>query len=808
MLKANSDSKVDRFLNNMLSFGFLPTITIPTRITEKTATLLDNIFINCAVADYFTRAIYDDISDHLPILLDIKFGYTKSKNNDISHTNRYIMNEKNYLKFENSLVNENWSFLDKYQINKFSPNEAYNIFLDKFKICYDRAFLLQNNKSCKNRRGKPLLPWMTENLIRSCRKKSRLLKIYKKTGAAVARNKYVKYKNTLKQALRHEEKYYYEQQFQAVASDARKTWKIINSLLNKQTNKKLSHIFQSNNITTTDKTVIVKMFNEFFVNLGPDLAKKIAPSKRNKLLEGIPHIKECMALSPTDANEVANMILSLKNTASCGSDQISVAAIKTISNIISPLLSALINHSMDKGIFPDALKIAKILAIYKSGDKTLISNYRPISLLTVFSKVYEKIIQRRLDGFLTKHKVLYDMQFGFRKNHSTQHALVTFTDYVTSALDKNQIALSIFIDLSKAFDTINHNILLKKLEYYGVRGLANDLIKSYLTNRQQYVEIENHPSDLMSITCGVPQGSILGPLLFLIYVNDMHTCSSILKFFLFADDTTILLSSDDINFLINTINTELLKLADWFALNKLSLNVSKTNFIVFNNQNIEASKFIIHLSGSNISRVNSTKFLGVEIDEKLSWKKHTESVERKLSSALFLIRKIRYKINCKTAQNLYDSLILPHISYCILIWGNGYKSVTSNILKLQKRALRLCYNKNSLKSDNLFPKNKLMLHNLYNLKVAEIVHRYFYTPSLLPVCVLALFEKIADIHGYQTRSLDNLCLFTNLSRLNIRKSSLKISAPAIWNKIPPSIRHLNSFCLFKKNIKSYLQLNL
>jgi len=370
LLKANSDSKVDRFLNNMLSFGFLPTITIPTRITEKTATLLDNIFINCAVADYFTRAIYDDISDHLPILLDIKFGYTKSKNNDISHKNRYIMNEKNYLKFENSLVNENWSFLDKYQINKFSPNEAYNIFLDKFKICYDRAFLLQNNKSCKNRRGKPLLPWMTENLIRSCRKKSRLLKIYKKTGAAVARNKYVKYKNTLKQALRHEEKYYYEQQFQAVASDARKTWKIINSLLNKQTNKKLSHIFQSNNITTTDKTVIVKMFNEFFVNLGPDLAKKIAPSKRNKLLEGIPHIKECMALSPTDANEVANMILSLKNTASCGSDQISVAAIKTISNIISPLLSALINHSMDKGIFPDALKLAKNLPIYKSGDKT------------------------------------------------------------------------------------------------------------------------------------------------------------------------------------------------------------------------------------------------------------------------------------------------------------------------------------------------------------------------------------------------------------------------------------------------------
>ena len=172
-----------------------------------------------------------------------------------------------------------------------------------------------------------------------------------------------------------------------------------------------------------------------------------------------------------------------------------------------------------------------------------------------------------------------------------------------------------------------------------------------------------------------------------------------------------------------------------------------------------------------------------------------------------MIRKIRYKINNETAQKLYDSLILPHISYCILIWGNSYKSTTSNIAKLQKRALRLCFNINFSNTVCCSHKNKLLLHNLYNLQVAQIVHHYFYTPNLLPNCVSALFKKTSDIHGYQTRSLDNLCLFANFFRLNIRKSSLKISAPTIWNNFPTSVRFLSSFYLFKREVKSYLQLN-
>ncbi len=650
---------------------------------------------------------------------------------------------------------------------------------------------------------------MTNSLLKSCRKKSRLLKAYNKTGTSMARNRYIKYKNILKQALRHEEKKFYENQFMIKANDARKTWKLINSLINKDTKSNMSHIFKINNQVTNDKNVIVNMFNKYFVEIGPHLADKIPPSKNTQLLKGITSNKNSMVIGPTDHREVENIISSLKNTSSCGVDHIPVTAIKAVSEYISPMLASLINHSIDKGIFPDALKIAKILPIYKSGDRSSITNYRPISLLNTFSKIYEKVILNRLDDFLNKHKILYEGQFGFRKNHSTQLAIISYLDHITAALDKNEHSISLFIDLSKAFDTINHNILLKKLDSYGIRGLANDLIKNYLINRSQFVELDGVSSDYLGINCGVPQGSILGPILFLLYVNDMYTCAKLLKFFLFADDTTIVFSSSDINCLINTVNAELVHLTDWFALNKLSLNISKTNYMIFKNSNIESFKNDLFLNGEVLTRVHTVKFLGVQIDDKLSWKNHTDMIGKKLSSAIFIIRRIRYKINQKTAQNLYNTLILPHITYCNVVWGNAYKSYTSNIGRLQKRALRLCYNGRLLKSDELFSATKkLSLENIHKMQVALLVFNFFYNPCLLPACINSLFEKISEVHGHHTRSLDNKCLFTHFGRLNARKNSLKILAPTLWNNIPPPIRHLSSVILFKKQYTLFLQVNL
>ena len=362
-----------------------------------------------------------------------------------------------------------------------------------------------------------------------------------------------------------------------------------------------------------------------------------------------------MALIPSDPLEIYTIITNLKNTSSTGQDQIAVKPLKIVAQWIAPVLSILINHTFANGIFPDQLKVAKITPIHKSGDKTLLSNYRPISLLNTFSKIYEKAFLNRLYSFLNKNNIIQSNQFGFRKNHSTQSALISFIDMLTEKLDNNEYAVALFIDLSKAFDTVDHQILLNKLFKYGIRGKANDFVKSYLNNRMQYVDLNGTTSELRKIECGVPQGSILGPVLFILYVNDMHCCSHLLKLFLFADDTTILYSAKNVTDLYKIINNELKKLTIWFEQNKLSLNISKTTYMLFKNHKLPLELPILLLNDNQIPLVQHTKFLGVEIDNKLNWANHIKIIENKLSSILFIIKKIRHKLNTKTALKLYDN---------------------------------------------------------------------------------------------------------------------------------------------------------
>ena len=365
----------------------------------------------------------------------------------------------------------------------------------------------------------------------------------------------------------------------------KKTWSILNQVIRKQHDKSgLPDHFNVNNITERNPK---KIANEFYSNLS-SIGKNISDNvpKMNKsfheYLQG--NTMNSFFFSPTDPIDIIDSTHKLKAKSTKGNGNVSTKLMKeTISEVAVPL-AHIFNLSFTTGIVPNKLKIGKITPIYKSGNKHLFNNYRPISVLPAFSKILEKLVCNRLTAFLDKFALLYKFQFGFRKNHSTVHPIIHFLHDIGESNDNTSkdITVAVFLDLSKAFDTINHDKLLHTLNFYGVRGVTNAWFSSYLSDRKQYIEFNGFKSDLCDLSCGVPQGSILGPLLFLIYINDVMNSTS-LKLLSFADDTTIYASSNNINdtlTIINNIN-EMTKLYEWLCVNKLSINISKTNYSLF-----------------------------------------------------------------------------------------------------------------------------------------------------------------------------------------------------------------------------------
>ena len=322
----------------------------------------------------------------------------------------------------------------------------------------------------------------------------------------------------------------------------------------------------------------------FFVNVGPKLAKEIAPPQTGGGQNLQDRILDTMYLRKTDKNEIIDIVHKFENKISTDWNGIDMAIIKTVIDAIADPLTHICNLSLSTGYFPSQMKTAKVIPIHKAGDKNLFTNYRPVSLLSQFSKILEKLFSARLDSFIDKHQILSECQYGFRTNRSTSMALIDLIEELTSSVENKKFALGVFIDLKKAFDTIDHEILIQKMNNYGIRGVALNWIKSYIENRKQFVQIGEYRSTSSTITCGVPQGSILGPKLFILYINEICKVSSLLKFVVFADDTNITCSGEDLQQLLEVVSLELGKLKQWFDANKLSLNIKKTKFMIFGNK--------------------------------------------------------------------------------------------------------------------------------------------------------------------------------------------------------------------------------
>ena len=513
-----------------------------------------------------------------------------------------------------------------------------------------------------------------------------------------------------------------------IVDDIKKTWQIIKNIVNKNKASQLQNKFKLNDGSfSTDGYVISNKFNDFFVNIGPNLAAKIPEQNLSPLDFMDQPLLNSLYLSEVTSKEISNILKSLKDGAA-GYDELNACLLKHISPFITEPLKYLSNLSLSEGVFPTELKLANVIPLYKSDDVLLFNNYRPVSLLCVISKVFEKVIYNRLIDFLETFAILNNSQFGFRKMHSTYMALMTLMNRLISSLENDEYILGIFLDFSKAFDTVGHVIMLKKLAHYGIRGTALKWIESYLSNREQYVTYNGMSSSKQRIKCGVPQGSIHGPLLFLIYINDLCLVCEHTSAIVFADDTNLFSSGKDLKSLESTTNTELSHISLWLKMNKLSLNIKKTHCMIFCRRKKLCHDVKLLIDGQAINEVQKTKFLGIVIDNQLTWKWHINYIAGKIARGIGMLIKARQFLNTVGLMSLYYSFIYPFLTYCNHIWGATYKTRVKRLVILQNKAIRvLAQAGNRTSSDP--PYKKLNIMKLENINT-YLIGRFMFCVSI------------------------------------------------------------------------------
>ena len=613
---------------------------------------------------------------------------------------------------------------------------------------------------------------------------------------------YKTYRNKLNTLLAKAERQHYFELFDINRHNLVKTWSMIKELINKKKSSNIQTSFMINNKYVADKRKICESFNDFFINIGSKLSADIPRHNKSPTFYISNHIFDTIYLEPVTENEVENIIINLKNS-SPGWDDFTAKIVKlSYPSFIIPL-TYICNLSLSSGIVPNDLKIAKVIPIFKSKERNCINNYRPVSVLPVFSKILERLVYNRLLKFINKHNVLYPNQFGFQANRSTSMALITLIDKITESIDNGNNVLGIFLDFSKAFDTVDHSILIEKLQCYGIRGLALLWIKNYLNNRKQYVSYNGVKSNLLTIKCGVPQGSILGPLLFLLYINDIANVSEKIFLLLFADDSNAFISGSDINDLILEINNELKQLVIWINIIKLSLNIDKTHYMIFtSSKHLAKTKNNVVIKNIIISQVTTTKFLGVILDDKLTWKPHIASVKGKLSKCIGILTKVRNVLNKKGMILLYYSFLYPYLSFCIEVWGKSCPTYLSSLFIVQKRAVRLIsFSPYLSHTDPIFKSLQILkLNDIYKYSVALFMYKF--VMGYLPLIYNNMFNFNLEFHNYNTRQSKQL--HVSRGRLNIRRRTIGYNGVFIWNELMKFISINCSLHSFKLRLKRYI----
>ena len=467
------------------------------------------------------------MSDHLPYFYSIKM-----KVNHPPKSRRH----KYYRKYDGKSLKNLYNDLNATDIISFlnhdmhtDPNINYNIFENILITAFNKNIPLRKVKFDKHKHKKS--KWVTNGIIKSITFRDNLYKRMKPTdpnSIEYANHKYnlSVYNKILRQLIKHAKISYYNNQFKKYYGNSRQTWNVINDVINRPKSGSFPEFIYINNENVSDSGLIANHFNNYFGRVGSDMAATVPVPDNCTHQDYLPKdILSTFNFEPITENKVKNIIVQLKSKPSAGYDGISSSLLKYLEPILSGPLSLIINQSLHTGIFPDKLKLAKIFPVDKKDDIHMMQNYRPISILPTISKIFEKVVYEQIQTYFLQNNLFSKSQYGFRSQHSTEHAILELVDKISLALDNGNTPIAFYLDLSKAFDTLDHNFLLSKLKTYGLTDLSLKWFCNYLSFRSQYTEINQIKSATIPISIGVPQGSILGPLLFIIYINDIQNLS-------------------------------------------------------------------------------------------------------------------------------------------------------------------------------------------------------------------------------------------------------------------------------------------
>ena len=776
------------FIDLFHANNYLPAINIPTRVTSSSLTIIDHIWTN--ILYFRSGVITADITDHYPA-----FIVFPQQCNSSEIVNRYFRCHKpDNLEVLRCHVSD---FANSFRTLDDLESEARTLmFCNRLYEIYDIACPIKLKKISLKRATKP---WLDNSLLLSIDRKHQLYReICSGHGDIVY---YKRYRNILTNTLRDAKRKYFNDKFSSNYGDSKSTWRIVNHLVNSKSKQNSDIIVKdSSGNLIGDPKIVAGEFNSYFSSVAAALDSNIPRNNVNPV-SYLDRLQNSFVFFNTSDSEVCSIIKSFKGKGS-HLGAIPPFIYKHIADLISPIISNLINSSFTEGTFPNVLKLARVIPIYKSGPRDVMSNYRPISTLHFISKVFEKLVDKRLRSFFSKYGVLSENQYGFRRGMSTADALLRFTNDVYDTFNNNMYMIAVFIDLSKAFDTVRHDILIEKLEFAGVRGQPLNWFKSYLTDRQQYVDINGAVSGNNVIDTGVPQGSTLGPLLFNLYINDMSKSTSNLQYINFADDTTVYISGSNLDELSHILNSELSNLDQWLQSNRLSLNLDKTSYMIFSNKNKIITNPIL-IRNSLIEYVSDTKFLGIIVDDRLSFCKQINQTISKISKTCGVLRRLFNVVPSNVIKTLYYSLVYPYLIYGLPVWGSGNLTPLNRLRSLQMKCVKLISPITYIQSDLLFKE----LHML----VFDDIYKYVILLKFFQYKNYSIFkyfnEKIAMIninHDHSTRmSTTHGLMLPIVSKSRCCRSFL-FQSVKFWNELSGDLRAPMTYSRFKRELKCYL----